>query len=275
MTKSYINDKLYKTFEKIKGVDEGRGVLIKQYGIPKDDFEQIYHIFHEDGKIAKRMVNKVSDNGKYKVESNYRILEFSPNDRIIADYKAPASLSPESIQGKIFDENGKVKKEIIGNTRGLHDEISYLPDGTKLIKSNGEYEFSNIYTEQLASKEFNKPKYISILNGDDEKRYLASKDSLGASIRVGLQDGELYIHKGKRYGLSINTDSVYGHINTDKNNGQFKISHNSEGITKHSLLDYIKELEDALKLIKENNMLENIDGFKKFIQELKEYADKL
>ena len=305
MTKSTINDKLFKTYEApTKSLDRTKGTLIRQYDETGKKLKQSYHFYGDDGKISKTMSqNTILDSRGYET-GNYNVLEFSPNGKKIAEYETRPDFWLE--KGKIFNEDGTVKKEF-GKTDNGFKETTYLPDGKRMEKIGDGYKFNNDIEEQIATKELYRPKDIRFFNKDGklDRRYYTHQfegkasltinpDDLSNEIKMNVPYSQKLGKKGDQMAFSVGLmrdmegnegqnqsirildDAI---VNAKMNNDRL-----IRGFKKDELLSTVDELERGIKIAEDNGMLDVVNGdgcdisyerFRKYIQQLKDYAEKM
>lgn len=305
MTKSTINDKLFKTYEApTKSLDRTKGTLIKQYDETGKKVKQSYHFYNDNGKISKTMNQNTLLGNNGCETGNYNVLEFSPNGKKIAEYETNEYYVIK--EGKVFNDNGTVKKEF-GKTDNGFKETTYLPDGKRMEKIGDRYKFNNDIEEQIATKELYRPKDIRFFNKDGklDRRYYTHQFEGEASLTINPDDlsneikmnvpysqklgkkgdqkafsvglmRDMEGNEGQNQSIRILDDAI---VNAKMNNDRL-----IRGFKKDELLSTVDELERGIKIAEDNGMLDVVNGdgcdisyerFRKYIQQLKDYAEKM
>ena len=209
-------------------------------------------------------------------------------------------------KGKIFNEDGTVKKEF-GKTDNGFKETTYLPDGKRMEKIGDGYKFNNDIEEQIATKELYRPKDIRFFNKDGklDRRYYTHQfegkasltinpDDLSNEIKMNVPYSQKLGKKGDQMAFSVGLmrdmegnegqnqsirildDAI---VNAKMNNDRL-----IRGFKKDELLSTVDELERGIKIAEDNGMLDVVNGdgcdisyerFRKYIQQLKDYAEKM
>lgn len=305
ITKSTINDKLFKAYEApTRTLDRTKGTLIRQYDETGKAVKQSYHFLNDSGKLSKSMNQNITLNNRGYETGNYNILEFSPNGKKIAEYETRDNLRIE--KGKIFNEDGTVKKDFSKTDTGFK-ETEYLSDGTRIEKIGDGYRYDGDIDVQVAGKELYRPKDIRFFDkeGKLDRRYYTHQFDGEASLTINPNEisneikmeipypaqlgkkGEqvplsvklsrdMNSNEGQRQRLSILDDAV---VNSKMNSETA-----NTGFTKDELLSTVNELERGIGIAESNGMLDVInqdgcdvsyDRYKKYIQQLKDFADKM
>lgn len=302
MTKSTINDKVFKTYEApTRTLDRTKGTLIRQYDETGKKLKQSYHFYGDDSKISKYMSQNTILNSREYETGNYNVLEFSPNGKKIAEYETRPDFRLE--KGKIFNEDGSIKKEFKCTKEGfICNEKTYLPDGTSKEKIRGKYVFNDI-NDQLATKELVGCDQLKLYDKDGKQ----TKWILANNV-ASCHDGNFEVRYGDNLDNSIQvTDTAVNNLyhtpehcknritidNEDTVNKKFVDSLTIKGDgtvkernphTKHELEKVVTILADADKTAKAEGMYEGRilsadpitkSGFDKIIQQLKDYVSKL
>lgn len=281
ITKSAINDKLFKTYEApTKNLDRVRGSLIKEFDESGNVIKQHYHFLHNNGKLSKSM----SKNIELSSPEYYNVLEFSPNGKKIAEYETNRDFWLK--KGKIFNEDGSIKKEFSSSgPNSMCDETTYLSDGTSKKKNNGRYELGGI-DEQIATKELVGCSQLELCDKDgiSTKCISYTPGTTGKKLEVKYgNDLDNTITVCDKAVDSMHKPEKYDNYIKDINNSRISINPENgkvtdkKGHTKEQLDKVAAILEDANTLAETEGMYgPNVKfGFGKIIEQLKDHASNL
>lgn len=284
MTESRINDNLKKTYEKLTEIngDKVNGKLIKTYDRKA---YPVCHLYDDKGKIFK----KVLDCG-----GSFGVTEYSSSGKKIATYNlnSDGKLITD-YASRIYNEDGTLRKII-----QFGDEITYMPDGTELQLEGGYYSSKRGLnyigpTDMLSSMKMNSPIAIEMKKNRipficatptlNSQEIIVADNDLGYNIKM-FSDGILDDKKTSGgFKLTLNEFRNKNKADRILNIAESKIytgdDANGFGKAKDELLHALDAAEKGLQLAEEYNLgnfskEDLINGFEKYIKQLKEYASQ-
>ncbi len=199
MTQSSINGKLFKKFENIDGLTRNQGVQITQF-FDKGKKSQTLITNYDNGK-AKR-IYKTPDIGNNRSLEPVTAVEFTKDGKIAA--KAQYNWGNVLQQAQIFDENGKVIREI-----GLERVLENSNNGgfvERIYDKNGILKIRRLAADN----------YYQYGTGTDPRTLMLSEHKLYEPNSIKYYDAEGKMQKGLlvKSGKSGNKISLFDKDNS-------------------------------------------------------------
>ncbi len=300
--KSTKNEKLFKTFDYSSLANGQKTVVIDTFDETGNSTNKIQQKFYDNGKIAKTIRPRATS-GDIREKGNI-ILEFSKDGKMLSDIETRECMGIE--KAIFYSKDGKtIERELKRKVSDLNNysfyEETLFADGSPLRQKTCRYSIDFGFDVDINTDTFkqtmNTPDIIKLFkNGKPDKGIIAGRKD-GAIFLKDLSDekslddfriSKYYTEPSltlSRYDAKTDTFKKLTLENNEWTNGESE--KNISPFSKKELLQKADELDEAMRILKEDNIIVNQRGkeegdfdlypekFTAHIQKIRNYATSL